>query len=288
MTEQWRTRSPEGSFRRRSGGRDRQGAPQGSFGGPAQEDLELVGTNCHPRGSSCHAEERESTRQRDGGGVERGGGRGQGPHPRRADPHGRAHHCDEVAAKHRAADARPRRRRPEFRDPYRPEPLVRGWRKPGRAVRPVAGLQGDQGRGRTRPELVERPGRRRVATPDAEGHDAGGRRRPRVRHWRRAHPGPAGGPGRRGDAVPAAHASRICCCPARRPAPWSDTRSKGPRLSAAAGVAEAGTKPESTLAFSTRDEPIKKIATTHQHQRRASRGRARRSRRSSTGASACS
>ena len=29
-----------------------------------------------------------------------------------------------------------------------------------------------------------------------------------------------------------------------------------------AGVAEAGTRPESTLAFSTRDEPLKKIATT--------------------------
>jgi HK97 family phage major capsid protein len=36
---------------------------------------------------------------------------------------------------------------------------------------------------------------------------------------------------------------------------------EGTATSGAAGVAEAGTKPESTLAFSTRDEPVKKIAT---------------------------
>src|SRR5215212_10702846 len=36
---------------------------------------------------------------------------------------------------------------------------------------------------------------------------------------------------------------------------------EGTATSAAAGVAEAGTKPESTLAFSTVDEPIKKVAT---------------------------
>jgi len=36
---------------------------------------------------------------------------------------------------------------------------------------------------------------------------------------------------------------------------------EGTATSGAAGVAEAGTKPESTLAFSTKDEPIKKIAT---------------------------
>jgi HK97 family phage major capsid protein len=36
---------------------------------------------------------------------------------------------------------------------------------------------------------------------------------------------------------------------------------EGTATSSAAGVAEAGTKPESTLAFSTKDEPIKKIAT---------------------------
>ena len=35
---------------------------------------------------------------------------------------------------------------------------------------------------------------------------------------------------------------------------------EGTALSAAAGVAEAGTKPESTLALSTKDEPVKKIA----------------------------
>jgi HK97 family phage major capsid protein len=37
---------------------------------------------------------------------------------------------------------------------------------------------------------------------------------------------------------------------------------EGTATSAAAGVAEGGLKPESTLAFSTLDEPIKKIATT--------------------------
>jgi HK97 family phage major capsid protein len=37
---------------------------------------------------------------------------------------------------------------------------------------------------------------------------------------------------------------------------------EGTATSAAAGVAEGGTKPESTLALSTRDEPVKKIATT--------------------------
>jgi hypothetical protein len=37
--------------------------------------------------------------------------------------------------------------------------------------------------------------------------------------------------------------------------------SEGTATSAAAGVAEAGTKPESTLGLSTKDEPIKKIAT---------------------------
>jgi HK97 family phage major capsid protein len=37
---------------------------------------------------------------------------------------------------------------------------------------------------------------------------------------------------------------------------------EGTAVSAAAGVAEGGLKPESTLAYSTLDEPIKKIATT--------------------------
>jgi HK97 family phage major capsid protein len=37
---------------------------------------------------------------------------------------------------------------------------------------------------------------------------------------------------------------------------------EGTALSGAAGVAEGGTKPESTLAFSTLDEPVKKIATS--------------------------
>jgi HK97 family phage major capsid protein len=37
---------------------------------------------------------------------------------------------------------------------------------------------------------------------------------------------------------------------------------EGTATSGAAGVAEGGTKPESTLAFSTKDEPIKKIATS--------------------------
>jgi len=37
---------------------------------------------------------------------------------------------------------------------------------------------------------------------------------------------------------------------------------EGTATSGAAGVAEGGTKPESTLAFSTRDEPVKKIATS--------------------------
>ena len=37
---------------------------------------------------------------------------------------------------------------------------------------------------------------------------------------------------------------------------------EGTALSAAAGVAEGGNKPESTIAVSTLDEPIKKIATT--------------------------
>jgi HK97 family phage major capsid protein len=37
---------------------------------------------------------------------------------------------------------------------------------------------------------------------------------------------------------------------------------EGTALSAAAGVAEGGTKPESTLAFSTADEQLKKVATT--------------------------
>ncbi|MGZ4183171.1 MAG: phage major capsid protein [Solirubrobacteraceae bacterium] len=37
---------------------------------------------------------------------------------------------------------------------------------------------------------------------------------------------------------------------------------EGTATSAAAGVAEGGTKPESTLGLSTKDEPIKKIATT--------------------------
>ena len=55
MAEQWRTRGPEGSFRRRSGGSDRQGARRGSFGGPAPETSELVGTNSHPRGLYRHA-----------------------------------------------------------------------------------------------------------------------------------------------------------------------------------------------------------------------------------------
>lgn len=37
---------------------------------------------------------------------------------------------------------------------------------------------------------------------------------------------------------------------------------EGTATSGAAGVAEAGLKPESTLAFSTLDEPIKKVATS--------------------------
>jgi hypothetical protein len=37
---------------------------------------------------------------------------------------------------------------------------------------------------------------------------------------------------------------------------------EGTAISAAAGVAEGGVKPESTLAFSTVDEPVKKVATT--------------------------
>lgn len=37
---------------------------------------------------------------------------------------------------------------------------------------------------------------------------------------------------------------------------------EGTATSGAAGVAEAGNKPESTLAYSTTDEPVKKIATT--------------------------
>jgi HK97 family phage major capsid protein len=37
---------------------------------------------------------------------------------------------------------------------------------------------------------------------------------------------------------------------------------EGTATSAAAGVAEGGLKPESTLAYSTRDEPIKKVATS--------------------------
>ena len=48
----------------------------------------------------------------------------------------------------------------------------------------------------------------------------------------------------------------------RRPRTPSGTRPKAPPPAAAAGVAEGGLKPESTIAVSTLDEPVKKIATS--------------------------
>ena len=74
-------------------------------------------------------------------------------------------------------------------------------------------------------------------------------------------PAPQVVPGHGRQALPATHARELAPV---RPDATNTVRYgvEGTATSAAAGVAEGGVKPESTLAFSTVDEPIKKIATS--------------------------
>ena len=115
-------------------------------------------------------------------------------------------------------------------------------------------------RGREVDHRPDRDSPRRRRLRAVQGHPARGRRLPRLRLRRRTPPGPAGRPGRRHNALPATASGGSA---PERPAAGNTVRyiREGTATSGAAGVAEGGTKPESILGLSTKDEPVKKVAT---------------------------
>ena len=100
-------------------------------------------------------------------------------------------------------------------------------------------------------------------TSDAEheGHAARGCGLSRFRHWRRSGSGSAVRPGCRQTLFQPLTIENLL---GANLATTNTVRYavEGTATSGAAGVAEGGDKPQSTIAISTLDEPVKKIATT--------------------------
>ena len=201
-----------------------------------------------------HAKKRKAVRERDRGVVgRRADAEGRDLTPGRALSRRGADREREVDARARAADEGARRRRTEFRDPHRPEPLssraAAGQATASSRRRATSG----SGLGRPRPDVDDRSRRGLVVPCAAQGHDArDGCRAARV----------AG----RSRRVRARH--RVASCSSRsavrevfgqsndhrQPGP---VRQRGHRDVRGRGCGRGGTKPESTINMAEIVEPIK-------------------------------